>query len=309
MSPEPAEVILRVPPVVEGNRSPGTSPPVPAGRKGKGARGGSSSVTMGDMSKHSRPEPAVPRHASPVPAAWAVLAGMGITSVIFQVWHAVTVAHLNLFLGVLYGLTPVAVSMGLSHVAALHKAGWVMQALTYLTMAAAMALSAWSIAEVISPAAGPYLRWAFGAVLDGAALIALRVILAQHERAADAAEAEQRAAEEKEMASLRAELAAERARAAAAVAQPRGSAPRKTGTSTRKPKAEAAAEIDPEFADLAEADTWAAALAVRDKYPDISGSKLGPMIGKTPRYGRELLKRMTKPAPDTGPIPKIEATG
>ena len=72
--------------------------------------------------------------------------------------------------------------MFLSHLVAVHKGGWFIQSLVFAVMIGAMGLSMGAIASVIAPAAGD-LRWLFGAVLDAAALIALRILLSERDRA------------------------------------------------------------------------------------------------------------------------------
>ena len=105
-------------------------------------------------------------------------------------------------------------------------------------------------------------------------------------------------------------------REAAIVAPPRkpaaGSARKKTaakrasapGTSTRNkpvtsaPEAAAtsAPEAVPDEADADDLSTEARALKILAEDPDISGSKLGVRLGKSDRYGRDLLNRLTATA-------------
>src|SRR5579859_406333 len=131
-------------------------------------------------------------------AAWAVLLGMGGTSVTYNVYHAVHHGQLNLWLALLYGIAAVFAAAMLSHIVAVVNSGWVMKTITYLVMLGAMTLSIGATASVVAPAAGPWMRWLFGIVLDAAALLALRVILESRRRQATSvtALAEARAAAE-----------------------------------------------------------------------------------------------------------------
>lgn len=253
------------------------------------------------------------KHHSGVAAAWAVLVGMGGTSVTYNVYHAVTHGQMDLALALLYGIAPVFAAACLSHIVAVYNGGWFMRAVAFAVMLGAMTLSIGATASVVAPTAGP-LRWLFGGVLDAAALVALRVILDRRESdAAAGAELEDarcRIAEsESAAAELRAELAGaavalERAelrraeleaelRAAAGRKPPRGSA-RKTARrpaagSARKAPAGSAPETGDETDDLT---TEMQALNIITAEPGINGSELGRRLGKTERYGRELLKRL-----------------
>jgi len=121
------------------------------------------------------------RHART--AAWLVLIGAGVTTMSFNIWHAIHTG-MPLGLALLYGIAPVSLAMGLSHIVAAHKGGNFMKAVTFLVMVAAMVMSIGATSEVIKSAAGPELRWVFGAVIDAAALVALQVILSPESRAA-----------------------------------------------------------------------------------------------------------------------------
>jgi hypothetical protein len=133
---------------------------------------------------------ATPTHARP--AAWAVLAVTGGTTLTFNVWHATHAGHMLLPLALLYGLAPVLAAMGLSHIVAAHQGGTFMKGTAFAVMAGAMALSMGATASVLRPAAGPWFCWLFGIVIDAAALVALQVILSPESRAA--AKAARRAA-------------------------------------------------------------------------------------------------------------------
>ena len=171
---------------------------------------------MPDMSNQAAPA----KESSPLIAAWLVLIGMGATSMTYQIYHLVKYGHMNVGLALLAGVVPVFVAMCLSHIVAVYKGGTAMKAVAFAIMAAAMALSIGAVGEVVRQAFGPYLCWLFGALLDGAALVALRVILSERERRAareTALETADRTAREAtaEAARLRADLqAAEAAREA-----------------------------------------------------------------------------------------------
>ena len=135
---------------------------------------------------HEAPRPA---RSSAVIAAWAVLVGMGGTSVTYNVYHATHNGSMNLGLALLYGIAPVFAAALLSHIVAEHDGGRFLQAVTFAVMLGAMTLSIGATAAVVEPAAGPWMQWLFGAVLDAAALVALRVILSSRKHKAAAAEA------------------------------------------------------------------------------------------------------------------------
>ena len=118
------------------------------------------------------------------PAAWAVLAITGGTTLTFNVWHATHAGHMILALALLYGFAPVLAAMGLSHIVAAHQGGTFMKTAAFAVMAGAMALSMGATAAVLRPAAGPVFCWLFGIVIDAAALVALQVILSPESRAA-----------------------------------------------------------------------------------------------------------------------------
>lgn len=123
----------------------------------------------------------VPSHARP--AAWAVLVAMGGTTMTFNIWHATHAGHMNPWLAPLYGMSPVLVAGGLSHMVSAHRGGPFMKTVTFIVMLGAMALSIGATGDVVAGAAGP-MRWLFGGVLDAAALLALQVIMSPESRAA-----------------------------------------------------------------------------------------------------------------------------
>lgn len=115
-------------------------------------------------------------------AAWLVLIFAGATQVSFNIWHAIH-GGMPMWLAVLYGLAPVALAMGMSHVVAAYRGGWFMKIVTFGVMLGAMVLSIRATGVVVKPATGA-IWWLFGATVDTAALVALQVILSPESRAA-----------------------------------------------------------------------------------------------------------------------------
>jgi len=109
-------------------------------------------------------------------AAWLVLAGMGGTSLTFNVWHAAH-GHLPVGLALLYGISPVLAAGGLSHIAGGSRAGWQSRVITVVVMLGAMGLSVGAVASVVEPVAPGLLRFVFPAVMDAASLVALQELL------------------------------------------------------------------------------------------------------------------------------------
>ena len=84
------------------------------------------------------------------------------------------------------------------------------------------------------------------------------------------------------------------------------SAPRrKPGTAARQPARKRPAKAAPASAVPNDVDTQAEALRILAEDPDIEGSELGRLLGKTPGYGR-TLKRKLAPSP-AGPDSKPAA--
>lgn len=255
--------------------------------------------------QHAAPEP----HAAGRPyAAWAVLSVMGGSSVIFNVVHAFRHAPHNWLLPGLYGIGPVAAAVLLSHIGADRRVGKWTRAAVVWVMLLSMATSIGATADIVEPMSGPYLNWLYGAIMDAAALVALRVILDSRSKAAgeltaleaahaEAESARNRAADlEASLATARAELAAVPAAVPARKAvraSARKPARNSGGTSARKQPAGSAPEV-PAEADL---DTEAQALLILQGEPGISGSQLGIRLGKSDRYGRDLIKRLAPSAP------------
>jgi hypothetical protein len=250
----------------------------------------------------------VPRQSA-LAAAWAVVIVAGTITMTYNIWHALIAGHMLWPLALLYGLGPVLLAALLSHVVAEYECGWVMKGIVFAAMIGGMAMSIGATAWTVGPTAGPVLRWVFGAVLDVAALAALRVILSSRARkhaAAGAletahAEAEQavqdRSRSEAELASVRAELdrvtaelgaqlqavqaELEAARQAVLNGGPRkrsSSGPKRTRTAPEDDLALEARALDLLATDL-----------------NMSGAELGRKLGVTPGYGRKLRRRLTDP--------------
>jgi hypothetical protein len=203
-------------------------------------------------------------------AAWAVLAGAGSTMVTFNIWHALHTGGLKLLLAVMVGLAPAGLAVGLSHIVAAHNGGRVMQAITFLVMAGAMALSVSATGDVVRPAVGN-LWWLFGAVVDSAALVALQVILTPAPAPApEPLPAPAPAAIPEPL--------PEPAPAPPAERSPRP-APKRSGNARRRAPAD----------DLT---LEARALELLGAHPEMSGAALGRELGVHESYGRKLRSRL-----------------
>jgi hypothetical protein len=281
-------------------------------------------------------------------AAWAVLLGMGGTTVTYNIFHAVhhgpMPKSLTLGLALLYGIAPVFAAMCLSHLVAVRKGDKVMQRLAFAVMLGAMALSIGAVGAVVKPVAGPYFCWVFGAVLDAAALLALRMILGGYQRKADeataleiaetaaadacreAGTARQEAADvagkasalETELAAVRAALEAERARRVPPRKQRRGSGRKAPGTGTRNrapvPPGTTAPEPVPDIDAEIRTDLRIMELVAEGH----SASEAGILAGASDSYGRQVVRMAkaarTEPAGDertdgdmaTGEQPRVQ---
>jgi hypothetical protein len=250
---------------------------------------------------HARP----PQALSPVRISWVTLLGTGGISVTFNIVHAVAHGRMELGLAMLYGIAPVFSAMCLSHIVALHKGGRGMQVLTYLVMLGAMAMSIGAVASVVHPVAGPYLEWVMGAVLDAAALIALRVILTEHQRAAARAaraEADERARAEATRqaeaaaiaeATRRAELEAEREAAERAAAE----AAERANAEAERVRAERAERARHKTAGHSmDADAVKARAEYRRSVKTgtpLSDRSLGAMFGRSRTWGANRIEEVT----------------
>jgi hypothetical protein len=267
---------------------------------------------MPEMSAHARkPAP----HAPGLLAAWVILVSAGSTSVIYNVYHAVGNGSMAPFLALLYGFMPVFLAALVSHIVAESESGWVMQAAAVVVMFGAMALSIGATATVVHPAAGVWMQWLFGGLLDGATLVALRVILVSRSRkhraateleaaqeagqqaAARAFQAEQElAAAKAELVSVRGDLEAEVQRLTSALTDAMNKALTKRrgsgsgggrGSGSKKP-----AGSGPKTGVPSDVDTQLEALRILDEEPGISGGELGRRLSKSESYGCRLKNRL-----------------
>jgi hypothetical protein len=107
-------------------------------------------------------------------SAWCVFVGMAVTSMTFQTFHAITVGQMAWPLAGLYGIAPLAISIGVLE----FTAGWVLWAKTasYLIAGGAMYASASATGSVTEHAAAAHTELVFGLILDAAALLAIAFI-------------------------------------------------------------------------------------------------------------------------------------
>jgi hypothetical protein len=159
-------------------------------------------------------------------SAWAVFLSMAGTTMTFQVFHAIRYGAMPWELAVLYGVVPLAISVGVLDFVAEWEdsptwASWA----AYMITGGAMFLSAAATGTVVLHAAPPRLSGLFGLLLDAAALLSIRFILTapRTARLKAAQEGAERAAAELAHAEmeegLRRELAAERDAHAASARQ------------------------------------------------------------------------------------------
>jgi hypothetical protein len=268
---------------------------------------------------HASPEPA--RRSSVLPAAWAVLLTMGLTSAIFNVYHAYHDGHLQSVLAFLAGVAPVIGALGLSHIGVLQRGSVWLLIPPGLVMAAAMTLSISAIAAVVAPVQPGWHKYLFGFALDGAAAWALVTIVLEARRRSEeqaaataravakreAAEAQRHAEEvalrerqvlrESEFEKLEAELAAAQEAARVARSEAR-SAVRSSRTKKGRTARPAAARTA-----RAAGDDWDAgleAMKILAEEPGLSGAKLGLRVGRSKRWGQEF-KRGLVSVPDNPP--------
>jgi type II secretory pathway component PulJ len=130
---------------------------------------------MAGMPKHDIHEAAGRPYRRAAVAAWLVFLGMAGTTMAFQVYHAVKFGDMPWELAVLYGTVPLGISIGVLLFTA-RWAAWVPRAGAYAVTAGAMFLSASATGDVVLHAAPPGWSLLFGALLDGAALLAIHYI-------------------------------------------------------------------------------------------------------------------------------------
>lgn len=107
--------------------------------------------------------------------AWLVFWSMAGTSVLYNVYHALVIGHMPWYTGILEGLVPLLLAIGVLEIAAAWKS-WE-QAVAWLVTAGAMAWSAAATGSVVQPGAPGHVGWPFGILADAAALYAMRFIL------------------------------------------------------------------------------------------------------------------------------------
>lgn len=150
---------------------------------------------MDDMGSHSDVHAAAGRPLRRARlTAWAVFLGMAGTTMAFQVYHAVTTGRMPWPLAVLYGIVPLAISIGVLAFAA-HWPSKGGRAGAYLITAGAMFMSASATGTVTFYAAASHTELLFGFILDGAALLAIRFIFDGPTAAQAVAEVTRREAE------------------------------------------------------------------------------------------------------------------
>jgi hypothetical protein len=202
-------------------------------------------MSMGDHSGKDQNTAAARHQAAGAPmrrarlAAWCVFIGMAGTSMTFQTYHAITAGQMNPWLAFLYGVVPLAISIGVLEFAAVWGVLWA-QLASYGIALGAMFESASATGAVTGHAGPAHAELVFGLILDAAALLAIAFInhgptaaavvaavIAREGELLDAVRAAQSAAREAALlaaeteAGLRAQLAQEQAakRGAAAEAQ------------------------------------------------------------------------------------------
>lgn len=181
---------------------------------------------MAPMPDHAKPPAKSTARGGPLRrawiSAWIVTLAMGCTTMAFQVFHSIKHGGMPWELAVLYGIVPLLIAMlVLEIVAEWKQAPFAAKGAAYLIMGAAMFLSASATGAVVLHAAPAHWSLLFGALLDGAELLAAYFIMNGPRKADEllAAEARKRAADERaedgELARLRRELEAVTARAEA----------------------------------------------------------------------------------------------
>jgi hypothetical protein len=247
-------------------------------------------------------------------AAWAVFLGMAGTTMTFQVYHAVTRGQMPWELAVLYGVVPLAISIGvLDFASKWHSA--LAQAGAYTVTAGAMFLSASATGAVTGHAAPSHGQLLFGGLMDAAALLAVRFIMsgptaAQAVAAVVAREAEllrqrdaERSAREQAEAAGRAALTDLKARADAELAK-RDAAWREEMTALRAALGTAEEDL---AAARSEAEKSVARVTVLERKLEASGRKRRAGNGGTgsgSRAGSGSRKPEAVPGPDAAkPVP------
>lgn len=242
---------------------------------------------MGDMSKHDIHEAAGRPLRRARTSAWIVTVAMGGTTMAFQVYHSVKFGHMPWELAALYGVVPLLIAvLVLEIVAEWRRAPWPATAGAYLIMGAAMFLSASATGAVVLHAAPAHWSLLFGALLDGAELLAAYFIMNGPLAAQAVAEVVQREAELRAAADAELRARQEDARAHdRALADARGAHAEEVRALGEKLDAERAARENAQ----AEAAAHAAAENERDiAHAELEGARSGLQAAQDARADAEV---------------------
>ena len=124
-------------------------------------------------------------------SAWLVFIGMAGTTMSFQVYHSVEHGHMPWPLAYLFGIGPLALSMGvIEFVSGWEDAPKWVAAIRYLITGGSMFLSAAATGAVVFRAAPHHASLLFGLLLDGAAILAARFLMTAGQKTPGATQAE-----------------------------------------------------------------------------------------------------------------------
>jgi hypothetical protein len=149
---------------------------------------------MAPMAQHDSHEAAARPLRRARAAAWAVFLGMAGTSMAFQTYHSLHYGQMPWGLAYLYGIVPLAISVGVLAFAAHWSSNWA-RAGAYAVAAGAMFLAASATGKVSQNAAPSHASLLFGLLMDGAALLAIHFIFNGPTAAQAVAEVARREAE------------------------------------------------------------------------------------------------------------------
>lgn len=250
-------------------------------------------------------------------AGWSVFIIMAGTTMSFQVYHSVKHGLMPWPLAYLYGIVPLLLSMLVIEFVSSWKSApkWARPS-AYLIIGGSMYLSAAATGAVVLHAAPVHSSLLFGLLLDGAAILAARFLMAGTHRAAAEQEAARQAALDAAVAGRhqaeadrdtavqrgdtdRAKVAELSARLESLEEQLQAGL--KAGSEKPRPHRGSAApkprarQGDGQTEEQ-KLGTEAAALAIIADEPDISGSELGRRLGATPGYGRTLMRKLSPAA-------------
>lgn len=111
-------------------------------------------------------------------SAWLVFIGMAGTTMSFQVYHSVKYGHMPWPLAYLFGIGPLALSMGvIEFVSGWEDAPKWARPSAYLIAGGSMFLSAAATGAVVFRASPHHASLLFGLLLDGAAILAARFLM------------------------------------------------------------------------------------------------------------------------------------